>query len=140
MQEMKYQCNHKEYREVLDTGFCFGLLYYILNLGLFPTAYVKIPEGHALYGKSVNEININAHGGINFSHDSLQIRENERVKGWFIGWDYAHAGDYIGSDDLLPPEFRTSGKKWTTQEIYKEVREVCYQIKEAELNDNSKSR
>lgn len=43
MKEMKYQSQFKS--EVLDTGFCFGLLYYIMNLGTHPTAYIRIPNG-----------------------------------------------------------------------------------------------
>lgn len=127
---MKYQGWDDEHREVLDTGYCFGLLYYILNLGLFPTAYIKIPKDHKLHGKSIDEINVCAHGGITYSHDHLYITNNQKVDGWFIGWDYGHAGDYIGSDVNLPEKYRTGGKKWTTEEIYKEVREVCYQIVE----------
>ena len=42
MKNMIYQTEFK--REVLDTGYCLGLLYFILNLGTHPTAYIKIPE------------------------------------------------------------------------------------------------
>ena len=28
----------------------------------------------------------------------------------------------------MPEEFRIGGKKWTTKEIYEEVRHACYQI------------
>ena len=44
MKEMVYSIEPKN--EVLDTGFCFGLLYYILNLGTHPTAYIKIQKEH----------------------------------------------------------------------------------------------
>lgn len=40
--EMIYQADRKI--EILETGTCFGLLYYILNLGTHPTAYVRIPK------------------------------------------------------------------------------------------------
>ena len=42
LKEMKYQFDRKI--EVLSTGYCLGLLYYILNLGTHPTAYIKIPD------------------------------------------------------------------------------------------------
>ena len=42
MKEMIYQATQK--REILDTGYCFGLLYYILSLGTHPVAYIKIPK------------------------------------------------------------------------------------------------
>ena len=43
MKEMEYSIERKT--EVLDTGYCLGLLYYIMNLGTHPTAYIRIPEG-----------------------------------------------------------------------------------------------
>ena len=36
--------------------------------------------------------------------------------------------DYGGYEELLPKEMRTGGKKWTTKEIYEEVRHACYQV------------
>ena len=132
MKEMKYQSQFKS--EVLDTGFCFGLLYYIMNLGTHPTAYIKIPKGHKLYGKtdekSYQEVDV--HGGITYINDSITIENNQKIDGWFIGWDYGHYGDYMGIEELVPMEFRIGGKKWTTQEIYKELREACYQIQKGE--------
>ena len=41
-------------------------------------------------------------------------------------------GDYMGIEELVPMEFRIGGKKWTTQEIYKELREACYKIQKGE--------
>ena len=132
MKEMKYQSQFKS--EVLDTGFCFGLLYYIMNLGTHPTAYIKIPEGHRLYVKTDEKIyqEVDVHGGITYINDSITIENNQKIDGWFIGWDYGHYGDYMGIEELVPMEFRIGGKKWTTQEIYKELREACYQIQKGE--------
>ena len=121
MKRMIYYAEPK--REVLATGYCFGLLYFILNLGFHPTAYIKIPDD-----LDVNDIDIDVNGGITYSKDYLWITENERIEGKFIGLDYAHCGDYVGYEMLLPEEFRTDGKKWTTKEIYEEVRHACYQI------------
>lgn len=134
MKEMKYQAQRKV--EVLDTGFCFGLLYYIMSLGTHPTAYIRIPKGHKLYGKDDAEIyqkiDINVHGGITYISDSMTIENVGEVDGWIIGWDYCHCGDYMGIEELVPIEYRIGGKKWTTQEIYKELREACYQIQKGE--------
>ena len=125
MKEMKYQSNEK--REVLSTGFCFGLLYFILNLGTHPTAYIKIPENHRYYKKRIEETEIYVHGGLSYSGNYLYIENNQKIEGWFIGWDYARWGDYMGYEEKLPMELR-GGKKWTVEELYEEVREACYQI------------
>ena len=126
MKEMKYQFERKI--EVLDTGFCFGLLYYILNLGTHPTAYIKMPDNINIDEDKL-DIKLDVHGGITYFDDHLWISKNQKIDGKFIGWDYAHYGDYAGYGEILPSEFKTNGKKWTTSEIYEEIREVCYQIK-----------
>lgn len=130
MKEMIYTT--KEKIEILDTGYCLGLLYYILSLGAYPCAYVRIPQEHEFYKKDYDNIDIDVHGGLTYSRDFLWVSENQRVKGWFIGWDYAHYGDYLGYD-MLPflqqfSEHHNKDKKWTTKEIFKDVKEVCYQI------------
>ena len=130
MKEMKYQAERKI--EVLDTGFCFGLLYYILNLGTHPTAYIKIPEHHKLYGKNESEIHkevdIDVHFGLTYADDHIYISKNQKLEGWFIGWDYAHYNDYMGYEEKLPIFLRSNGKKWTTEEIFMEVKDTCFQI------------
>lgn len=126
MKEMIYSKDSK--REILDTGTCFGLFYWILNLGMHPTAYIKIPKDHKYYQKDYEGIDIDVHGGITYSNHELHIGENEKIEGWFIGWDYAHFGDYAGYEEMLPKELRTNGKKWTTEEIKKEVFDVCRQL------------
>lgn len=133
MKEMQYQ--EKSKLEVLDTGFCFGLLYYILNLGTHPTAYIKIPKACRYFGKEMEEIDINVHGGITYSKNYLYIDKNQKIDGWFIGWDYSHCWDYAGYETRFPEELRTGGKKWTTEEIYKEVKEACYQIVNEETKE-----
>lgn len=130
MKEMKYQLDRKI--EILDTGYCFGLLYYILNLGTHPVAYIKIPKGHILFNKDYDdiyeEVDIDVHGGLTYSNDHLYISETQKIEGWFIGWDYAHYGDYAGYEEMFPENIRTGGKRWTTEEIFAEVKEACYQI------------
>ena len=134
MKEMQYQLEGK--REVLDTGYCFGLLYFILNLGSHPTAYIKIPENSKYYCKNMGEIDLDVHGGVTYTDNHLYISESQKIEGWFIGWDYAHYGDYAGYEEIFPQDLRTAGKKWTTQEIYEEVKDACYQI----INDEEENK
>lgn len=126
--EMIYQADRKEEAEVLATGFCFGLLYYILNLGTHPTAYIRIPKNNKFYGKEAGKIDVDVHGGITYSEEGLYVEKGKEIEGWFIGWDYGHYGDYLGFEERYPLLCRTGGKKWTTDEIFAEVREACYQI------------
>ena len=125
--EMIYQTEKKEEAEVLATGFCFGLLYYILSLGTYPAAYIKIPKNNKFYGKEAIGIDINVHGGITYTSEGLYINNGKEVEGWYIGWDYADLGDYLGWEDKYVKGL-AKGKKWTTDEIFAEVREACYQI------------
>ena len=60
--------------------------------------------------------------------EGLYIKNGKEAEGWFIGWDYGHYGDYLGFEERYPRLYRTGGKKWTTEEIFTEVREACYQI------------
>lgn len=125
--EMIYSANRKI--EVLDMGTCCNYNYYILNLGTHPTAYVEIPHHHRLFGKKYNEIDITVHGGLTYSKSNLFIsKANELKHSWFIGWDYAHYGDYMGYEEMFPKQFQTNGKKWTLDEIRQHVYEVCKQI------------
>ena len=126
MKEMIYTTNHRN-RDILDEGSFYGYDYYILSLGSHPTAYVRIPENHKFYNiKNYDDIPIQCHGGLTFMEDYLKIFNNHEVSGRFIGWDYAHIGDYsayVGDE---------TEKKWTTQEIQDDVKSVCKQLKEAE--------
>ena len=105
--------------------------YYILNLGTHSTAYIEIPEGNKLYGKDYNEIydmgyDIDVHGGLTYSDDKLM---GIKSKSWFIGWDYAHAGDYTGYNELFSSNLlMNEEKKWTTEEIIKECEHAIDQI------------
>lgn len=126
MKAMEYSIKRKI--EVLDTGYCFGLLYYIMNLGTHPTAYIRIPEGHKDYKKNYDDIDLSVHGGLTYSNNHLWISENQKTEGWFVGWDYGHCGDYTGYEEMFPAELSSGGKKWTTEEIFKEVKEACYQL------------
>lgn len=135
--DMEYQYDRKV--EILMEGKYKNYQFYILNLGTHPTAYVEIPRGSNLFGKDYNEIicDIDVHGGLTYADDHLQDIKKDS---WFLGWDYAHYGDYTGCEEILPATIRTGGKKWTTLEIFGHVTEVINQIIEMEgmLNESKK--
>jgi len=123
---MKYQSKRKI--ELLYNSIYKGFHFYILNLGTHPTAYVEIPKKHKLFGVDYNDIDISVHGGFTYSRDNLFISENTKMDGsWFIGWDYAHCGDYYCTD--LPNCFcEKNDKKWITEEIIVDCIKVIDQL------------
>ena len=108
-----------------------GFHFYIMNLGTHPTAYVEIPKDHPLYLKNYHEIDIEVHGGLTYSDTSLNTSNNTEIdNSWFIGWDYAHAYDYCGfmKKEIFEELYSHGNKKWTTEEIIEECKDVIDQI------------
>ena len=117
MKEMIYTKN--ETCEILYEGFYKDYKFYIYNYGPTPCAYIEVPKGHKLY--EVHYMNIEdvyPHGGFTFSKHSLRDYHTDN---WILGWDYAHADDYF-------PYLSDDGKKWTTKEIYEEVKRVIEEV------------
>ncbi len=127
MKEMLYQPEKKI--EVLYNGIYKGYEFYILNLGTHPTAYVNVKNNVLLNKKNYDDIDINVHGGLTYSEDHLWIENKKEIKGWFIGWDYAHAGDFSGYYFNFNNFISTLklNKQWTTEEIYEDVKSVIEQ-------------
>lgn len=124
MKEMKYGIEKKI--EILYNDTYKGFEFYIMNLGTHPTAYIKIPNTHKYYGKHYDDINLYVHGGLTYSDDYLYLNEHKKIKGWFIGWDYAHYGDFVGYDMIFCENY--TNKKWTTEEILKEIKNAIDQL------------
>ena len=120
MKEMKY--HSKRLCEVLTEGDLEGYHYAILNLGTHPTAYVELKKE-----RPTIESDIVVHGGITFNGKAYWSNNDTKD---YIGWDYAHCGDYLGTDEVMAkygicyPE----NKKWTTQEVYEDVKSVVKQL------------
>ena len=119
MKEMIYQANR--IYEILGDGVYKGWHYKIINYGTHPCAYVEIPQEHGLYGVDYIDINIDCHGGLTYS-------KFDEDGNYYIGWDYAHYGDYAGYEMMFPEICRINGKKWTTEEIFEEVKQVINQL------------
>lgn len=127
MKEMQYQADRNI--ELLDSGTYKNYNYYILSLGTHPTAYIEIPKDNKIYKKDYSEIDLYVHGGLTYSRNFLWISEEKKLEGWFIGWDYAHYGDYVGYELMFPENLRIKEeKKWTTEEILEEVKDAISQL------------
>lgn len=73
------------------------------------------------------DVIFNVHGGITYSAKDLVYNPIMIEDVWWIGWDYSHAGDYFGYFDK--DEQRSKDKKWTTEEIKREVMDLIRQLK-----------
>ena len=133
MKEMKYTCD-LETKEILYEGEYKGYYFYIVSYGIHPCAYIEIPKNHRWFGRDYNDEeleNIECHGGLTYSDNLHHVLGKEKANGrWFIGWDYGHLGDFEGFylDDRFEYGVLKNDKKWTTEEIYKEVCDVIDQI------------
>lgn len=118
--------------EILDEGYIDNFHYCVVSLGTHPCAYVELPKEHKYYGRYYDDIDIVCHGGLTYCSDQgIITKTNENHKdGYWIGWDYAHYGDYAGYETMYPIELMSGGKRWTTEEILADVEDVVRQLRE----------
>ena len=63
----------------------------IMQAGCFRTGYVGIPKTHEKYGIHYNNLDIDCHGGLTYSNNTLIFQDDKDT--WWIGFDTAHYGD-----------------------------------------------
>lgn len=118
---MKNPPRHKN----ISSGLYNGFEYFILWFAGHPNAYIKIPEHHPFFKKTYSEIDDGGvvHYGFTFSGENLN-RVYGLEDGWYLGWDYGHATDYINSSYSA----RYPGRRWTTEDITSECRAVIDEV------------
>ena len=104
----------------------------IINLGKHPTAYIENKIDVDDYESYLFD-NINVHGGFNFCRNGYWTEESKKLS--WLGWDYGHLGDYCG---YLTENENKGNKKWTTNEIFEEVKYVIDQIIKIEKENDNK--
>lgn len=110
---------HKKYK---------GYEYFIVDLGTHPTAYVKVPKNSKFFGREYYTYDdIKVHGGLTYSSNHLNFYKYSGKYNWFIGWDYAHAGDYY-FDKILEKYLFGNDKKYTLDEIIEDCKSVINQL------------
>ena len=120
MKEMIY--GNRKPKEILAEGSWGPYQYKVVSLGSHPCGYVSIPDNHPLYGKlELMEAIIACHGGITFYDRMDDGMNSEWGTGFYIGWDYAPAGDFVGGLRAFEIE---GEEKHTTEEIVNE----CYLV------------
>lgn len=123
---MIYDKNRSEKVEQIAAGTYKNFDYYVLNLKTHPTAYIDVTDS-PLNGWDYDYFDISCHGGLGYSESTLKTVDK---KGWFIGWDYAHYGDYVDYGNASLNNMFPDKKKWTTEEIVEECKNVIDQIVE----------
>ena len=103
--------------EILARGEYEDIDYIVKDLGTHPTAYVRCPEEYLKFKEE--DIPVTVHGGVTFK-GSLTGE-----KGIWIGWDYAHIGDYYASNFL---DMESEGTKHTTKELIKECKSAVHEM------------
>jgi hypothetical protein len=128
---MEYTTN-KIPHQIIAMGEHEGVTFYVVNInGRHPCAYIRIPKGMPLYGLDYDDLDqyeIEVHYGWTYARDFLVGVVNDD-ESWFIGWDYGHCCDFEGyylneKDSSLLKK----NKRWTTDEIIEECKEVCEEI------------
>lgn len=123
MTEMVYTDNRR--RTMLHEGVYSGYKFYILSLGTHPVAYVecKLEKCCSYDDERLDDVCV--HGGFTYYGEAAWVTDDKKK---YLGWDYAHLNDYAGYEIRLAPQYRSGGKKWTTEEIYEEVKFVIEQL------------
>lgn len=112
--------------KVLAKGKEEDIYWFIISLGSHPCSYIALPKGHELYGKSYEDVEIYPHGGFTYAESEYSGNVIELGDYWFLGWDYAHLGDYFLSSVVD----RDYEHKWTLEELKEEMDEILDQVKD----------
>ena len=112
--------------QCLEHGTFKGYNYYIMSYSSHPCAYIEIPKSHKFFKMDYDDIywnyEIECHGGLTYSEDHLWNLKDS----WFIGWDYAHYGDFSMRDYCVFGD--NEGKKFGLDEIRQDVFDVINQL------------
>ncbi len=110
---------------ILERGQVGDFCWVIMTYGSYPCAYIGLDKSHPLYEiplTSEEFWDINCHGGLTYFSNEIDFY-NKKNKFW-LGWDYGHGEDHQENGFI-----NIHGKKWSFQEIKKEVFHVIEQLK-----------
>ena len=133
MKEMIYEEQIKK-PEILLQDEYQGYKYLVVSMGTHPCCYVEIPKTDAIYKDNSLIEEIDCHGGITFNGQ----RNFDKKMKYYIGWDYAHIGDYLGCYEYISKTVRISlGEKDHKYTIF-ELKNGCIEVINQLTNLNQK--
>lgn len=92
-----------------------GVQWTIIAQGSHPCAYIK-----KLYVMTdEDKDNLDVHGGITFDDLCYWNYEEKHIN--YIGWDYAHPGDYYKGNDPFRFIYPLMGDEWGKKHYYAEI-------------------
>ena len=136
MKEMIYQSTRLNPPEILASGEHKGYNYYVLNQGTHPCGYVEIPHDSKYFNVDYDNIPVECHGGLTYGRGFLVGEATVDDNRYFIGWDYAHYGDYVGYSSMFGVSESSCGyKRYTTDTVVAECKYVIEQLIMLEQED-----
>jgi hypothetical protein len=103
-----------------------GIDILVLSMGSHPCAYIGVDKDSefvkSIKDKDYDDIELSdyVHGGITYAGvGEGEVRPSNK---FWIGWDYAHMGDYFHIGIKCPKGMK--GHKWTTQEMIDDAKEA----------------
>ena len=118
--------------EILAEGEVGIYRFKVVSYGSHPCCYVHVPIVHPLYENlDLAESIIDCHGGITFDGSLTKFGDEQ----YYIGWDYAHAGDYMSFGDDIPYH-NEEDKKYSILEL---VADCYYVIGQLQMYEQIKS-
>lgn len=138
MKEMVYRYNENlisQKREILAEGTQGDYKYIVMSHSIYPAVYIDLPDtvGELLiyegYTNAVKQLNrdVPVHGGWEYVSETLCTNDRgyQFRRGWFVGWTYNTADDYIAGELF---SYRKGEKKWTTAELIEEAKTAILKL------------
>ena len=133
---MIYQSTRLKEPELLASGEHKGYNYYVLNQGTHPCGYVEIPRDSKYFNVDYDNIPVECHGGLTYGRRFLVGVATDDDNRYFIGWDYAHYGDFVGYRlGYLEELANFFDVKYTTEDVVTECKYVINQLIKFEHED-----
>lgn len=138
MKEMVYRYDENlisQEREVLAEGTYGDYKYIVMSHSIYPAVYIDLPDtvGERLiyggYTNAVKQLNrdVPVHGGWEYVSETLCTNDRgyQFRRGWFVGWTYNTADDYIAGELF---SYRKGEKRWTTAELIEEAKAAIKEL------------